>query len=87
MSCYVAGWSLLHFELKYNYYPKAQAPVTPRLSDPLITHITALPYCNALKSAFEEALRLFCQTLCLFEATGRPVTTEGRQSFPAAPFL
>lgn len=42
MSWFVADWSLLHFELKHNYHPKAQAPMTPRLSDPW-SH-TSLPY-------------------------------------------
>lgn len=57
MSWFVAGWSLLHFQIKHNYHPKAQALMNPRLPFQNLDHTLDCP----------EAVGIFAATL-YFEA-------------------
>lgn len=98
MSWCVAGLSLLHFQIKHNYHPKARALMTPRLTFQTLDH-TRLPWSSR---KFSRILTLWRKRLkrpfCLFgkswfflkglhSTTGRSVTTEKkqRQSFLTAP--
>lgn len=100
MSWFVAGWSLLHFQIKHNYHPKAQALMNPRLPFQNLDHTLDCPEAVGIFAAtlyfeagiWRRILPLLSRSFCFFlralnSVTGHPVTTKRKHVKSSSLFL